>query len=180
MRRGFPPTSFFFGEVKCLLLMINVDNITGEVVPYLIESAIERGAKNVHVVPALTKKGRPEYLIFVDVKESNLESVAGFLLAELGSLGYRILRADHVPSDYEVEKVKVSLSALGLPLDREVRIKVVRRKDGSILTANLEYEDLRNLAESFEGQAVQLPLMKLKSLIEGNFLEKSLEKANKR
>lgn len=180
MRRGFPPTSFFFGEVKCLLLMISVDNISGEVIPYLIESAINRGASNVHVVPAITKKGRPEYLLFVDVNEENLEPVIGFLLAELGSLGYRILRDEHIPSGYEVEKTKINLTSLGLSIDREVRIKVVRREDGSILTANLEYEDLRNLAESFEGQAVQLPLMKLKSLIEGNFLEKSLEKANKR
>ena len=176
MRRGKPPTSFFFGEVKCLLLMINVDNITGEVIPYLIETAIDRGAKNVHVVPALTKKGRPEYLIFVDVEEDSLEPVVGFLLAELGSLGYRILKADHVPSDYEVEKIDVNLSSLGVPIDREVRIKVIRRKNGSILTANLEYEDLRDLTESLEGQAVRLPMMKLKSMIEGNFLEKSLEK----
>jgi len=161
-----------------LLLMMCVDNVSGEVIPYLIETAIDRGAKNMHVVPAITKKGRPEYLLFVDVSEENLESVVGFLLAELGSLGYRILKDVHIPSDYEVEKTKVVLSSLGLPIEREVRIKVVRRKDGSILTANLEYEDLRDLAESFEGQEVQLPMMKLKSLIEGNFLEKSLEKGN--
>ena len=112
MRRGFPPTSFFFGEVKCLLLMISVDNISGEVIPYLIESAINRGASNVHVVPAITKKGRPEYLLFVDVNEENLEPVIGFLLAELGSLGYRIFRDEHIQSGYEVEKTKINLTSL--------------------------------------------------------------------
>ncbi|MFX1580423.1 MAG: nickel insertion protein [Promethearchaeota archaeon] len=161
-----------------MLLMINVDNISGEVIPYLIETSIERGANNVHVVPAITKKGRPEYLLFVDVNEEMLEPVVGFLLAELGSLGYRIIRDEHIPSGYEVEKTEIDLGSLGLPIDRDVRIKVVRRSNGSILTANVEYEDLRNLAESFEGQSVQLSMMKLKSLIEGNFLEKSLEKQN--
>ncbi|MGY5863490.1 MAG: nickel insertion protein [Candidatus Thorarchaeota archaeon] len=160
--------------------MINVDNVSGEVIPYLIESAIERGASNVHVVPALTKKGRPEFLLFVDVEESKLEPVIGFILAELGSLGYRIIRDEHIPSDYVVEKVKLNLSSLGISFDREVTIKVIRRKDKTILTANVEYEDLQSIAEELEKQHVNLPMMKLKSMIESNFLKKSFDKANKK
>ena len=163
-----------------MLLMINVDNVSGEVIPYLIESAIERGASNVHVVPALTKKGRPEFLLFVDVEESKLEPVIGFILAELGSLGYRIIRDEHIPSDYVVEKVKLNLSSLGISFDREVTIKVIRRKDKTILTANVEYEDLQSIAEELEKQHVNLPMMKLKSMIESNFLKKSFDKANKK
>ncbi len=158
--------------------MINVDNVSGEVVPYLIETSIERGAHNVHVVPALTKKGRPEYLFFVDVSEKNLEPVIGFLLAELGSLGYRIIRDEHIAMDYDIEQVKVNLSSLGIPFDREVRIKVIRREDGSVLTANVEYEDLRSLTDSFEDDSVRLPMMKIKSMIEGNYLERHIGKDN--
>jgi len=161
-----------------LLLMITVDNVSGEVIPYLIETAIERGAKNVHVVPAITKKGRPEYIFFVDVIEDNLESVIGFLLAELGSLGYRVIRDEHFPQDYDIEKVEVNLSALGIPLNRNVRIKVIRRKDGSVLTANIEYEDLRNLAESFDDDSVRIPMMKLKSMVEGSYIEKHLNRTD--
>lgn len=158
--------------------MITVDNVSGEVIPYLIESTIARGAKNVHVVSAITKKGRPEFLVFVDVTEENLEPVIGFLLAELGSLGYRVLRDEHFPQDYDIENVEVNLSALGIPLDCSVRIKVIRRKDGSILTANIEYEDLHNLSESFENDAVRIPMMKLKSMIEGGYLEKNFDRTN--
>ena len=158
--------------------MITVDNVSGEVIPYLIDTTIERGAKNVHVVSALTKKGRPEFLLFVDVAEENLESVIGFLLAELGTLGYRVLRDEHFPQDYDIEKVEVNLSALGIPLDRTIRIKVIRREDGSILTANVEYEDLHNLSESFENDSVRISMMKLKSMIEGGYLEKNLDRTN--
>jgi uncharacterized protein (DUF111 family) len=158
--------------------MITVDTVSGEVIPYLIESAIERGASNMHVVPAITKKGRPEYLLFVDVEESNLESVIGFLLAELGSLGYRVIRDEHVPSDYEVEKVEVDLSTLGIAINRVVHIKVIKRQDGSILTANLEYEDLRYLTDLLNGEAVKIPMMKLKSMIEGRYLERALGKVD--
>ena len=157
--------------------MITVDNVSGEVIPYLIETAIERGAKNMHVVPAITKKGRPEYLLFVDVDEANLEPVTGFLLAELGSLGYRVLRDEHVPSDYVIDQVEVDLSTLGIAINRLVRIKVIKRQDGSILTANLEYEDLRSLTEDLNGDAVKIPMMKLKSMIEGRYLERALGKA---
>jgi uncharacterized protein (DUF111 family) len=158
--------------------MINVDNVSGEVIPYLIETSIERGASNVHVVNAITKKGRPEYLFFVDVEEEKLESVVGFLLAELGSLGYRLISNSHMKSDYEVERSKVNLSKLGIPLDREVRIKVIRRADGSILTANIEYEDLRALTELLEDDEVRIPMMKLKSMIEGHYLNDNLVRQN--
>jgi hypothetical protein len=55
----------------------------------------------------------------------------------------------------------------------------VKHQDGSILTANLEYEDLRALADDMNGDAVQIPMMKLKSMIEGRYLEQSLRKAQK-
>jgi uncharacterized protein (DUF111 family) len=157
--------------------MITVDNVSGEVIPYLIETSIERGAKNMHVVPAITKKGRPEYLLFVDIDEPNLEPVIGFLLAELGSLGYRIIRDEHFPSDFLVEKVEVNLSTLGISLNTVVRIKVIRRQDGSIITANLEYDDLLSLSEELISGATHIPMMKLKSMIEGRYMEQLLGKA---
>ena len=111
------------------------------------------------------------------VLEANLEPVTGFLLAELGSLGYRVLRDEHVPSDYVIDQVEVDLSTLGIAINRLVRIKVIKRQDGSILTANLEYEDLRSLTEDLNGDAVKIPMMKLKSMIEGRYLERALGKA---
>ena len=67
-----------------------------------------------------------------------------------------------------------ALKRIALP----VVSKVVRRADGSILTANVEYEDLRSLTELLEGDNVQIPMMKLKSMIEGHYLKDNLVRQN--
>ena len=51
-----------------MLLMITVDDLPAEGLPYIIERTIETGAKNVHVLNAITKKGRIEYIFLVDVE----------------------------------------------------------------------------------------------------------------
>ena len=45
--------------------MVNVDDVSGETVPHVIDGLIARGAKSVHVVPAITKKGRPEFIFLL-------------------------------------------------------------------------------------------------------------------
>lgn len=47
-----------------MLLIVNVDSITGEALPYLIDGLMARGASSVHAIPAITKKGRSEYIFF--------------------------------------------------------------------------------------------------------------------
>lgn len=41
-----------------MLLLVNVDDISGEVIPHVIDGLMARGAESVHVVQAITKKGR--------------------------------------------------------------------------------------------------------------------------
>ncbi len=87
-----------------MLLMTNVDNITCEQVPpYLIEELMKLGAKNVHVVPAITKKGRPEHIFLIDSEEETLDSLAEFMALETGALGVRVLTTEHYPFDYEIK-----------------------------------------------------------------------------
>lgn len=39
-----------------MLVMVNVDNVAGEAVPYIIEQLMAPGAESVHAIPAITKK----------------------------------------------------------------------------------------------------------------------------
>nr|WP_243687634.1 hypothetical protein [Methanobacterium formicicum] len=39
-----------------MLLMITVDDLPTEGLPYIIERTMERGAKNIHVLNGITKK----------------------------------------------------------------------------------------------------------------------------
>ena len=71
----------------------------------------------------------------------------------------------------------MDLYALGIVLSRRVGIKVVGCTYGSILTSNQEYEHLHCLAEASNGDAPQIPMVKLKSMIEGLYLGRALGKA---
>ena len=65
-------------------------------------------------------------------------------------------------------------SALGIVPSRRVGLKVVGCAYGSILTANQEYEPLHCLAKESNGDAAQIPMVKIKSTIEGNLLKLTL------
>ena len=57
-----------------MLLMATVDDVSAETVPYIIERVISAGADNMHVVSAITKKNRMEYIVFVDVSKEKLDA----------------------------------------------------------------------------------------------------------
>ncbi len=85
-----------------MLLMITVDDLPAEGLPYIIERTIERGAKNIHVLNAITKKGRMEYIFLVDVDKKSLEDVSSLLALELGTLGIKTLNTEHIMLPFEI------------------------------------------------------------------------------
>ncbi|WP_255335990.1 nickel insertion protein [Methanosarcina sp. KYL-1] len=153
--------------------MTNVDNITCDQVPYLIEELMKLGAKNVHVVPAFTKKGRSEYIFLIDSGDAALDSLAEFMALETGTLGVRVLKTEHYPFAYELIKLYFSLrDEEDLPLwEGEVNVKVVIGKEQKPLSARVEYEELRELASSVRKAGLELSMYELKELIEGKALK---------
>ena len=51
--------------VQTVLIMVNVDDVAGETIPYLFDMLLRMGAKNVHAIPAYTKKGRQGFRLTV-------------------------------------------------------------------------------------------------------------------
>lgn len=156
-----------------MLLMTNVDNITCEQVPYLIEELMKLGAKNVHVVPAFTKKGRSEYIFLIDSGDADMDSLARFMALETGTLGVRVVKTEHYPFTYKVIKLDFSLrDEEDLPLwEGEVDVKVVIGKEQKPLSARVEYEDLRALTSRAQEAGLELSMYELKELIEGKALK---------
>ncbi|MFB0563868.1 MAG: nickel insertion protein [Candidatus Lokiarchaeia archaeon] len=158
-----------------MLIMVNVDNISGETASYVIEGVIERGANNAHVVQALTKKGRLEYLFFVEVDEQHFEEVSLFLFSELGTLGLKILESKHVKFDYHTELVKINVK--GRSLEESIDVKVIKDGEGKTLSVSAEFDDVAKLVKKLENQGMSIPLRKLKNHIENSALkgERDLE-----
>lgn len=157
-----------------MLLMTNVDNLTCDQIPYIIKQLIEKGAGNVHVIPALTKKGRPEFIFLIDVAEDKFKNVAEFMAAEAGTLGLRIIEADHKAFNYEMQQVKVKLRDKegSLLCNDNINVKIIIGEDGKPLSVRAEYKELKAAAESLKQRGSELSFYELKEIVEFEALKK--------
>jgi uncharacterized protein (DUF111 family) len=153
--------------------MTNVDNINADQVPYLIEQLMGKGAKNVHVVNAITKKGRPEYIFSLMFTRIKL-LIGQFLASEIGTLGVRIIKADHMSYDYSMETIKLSLldKNKNIAWQGSVQVKIVQGDSGILLSARVEYEDLKATAKAIELTGAKISFHELKQMIEMEALKK--------
>jgi pyridinium-3,5-bisthiocarboxylic acid mononucleotide nickel chelatase len=99
-----------------VLLEVNVDDATGEVIASAITALLEAGAHDAWVTPILMKKGRPAHTVSALADPALAEQVARVLTAETGSLGVRGATMDRWPSERRMHEVEIQ----GLP----VRVKV--------------------------------------------------------
>lgn len=150
-----------------MLILVNVDDVPGELLPHVIDGLMARGAKNVHAVQSLTKKGRLGYMIFVDAPSAVLDELGSFLASEMGTIGMRILESTHVCFDYRIRRFRVGVSADSGSTAHVVRVKEVYDGDGKIVSVKAEYEDLRAALPRLGGSGVDISLLALKRLIEG-------------
>lgn len=72
-----------------VLLEVNVDDATGEVLAHAVAALLEAGAHDAWVTPALMKKGRPGHVVAALADRALAGRVAEVLTAETGSLGVR-------------------------------------------------------------------------------------------
>jgi uncharacterized protein (DUF111 family) len=150
-----------------MLMLVNVDHVNGEALPYFIESLMARGAQNVHVVQAITKKGRWEFLIFVDAPEEKIEPLGNFLVSELGTIGLRVFETRHVKFDIQILQFRLIICKGEQELYRQpVRVKLIRNSQGELGSIKAEYEDLQTCVKQLQQMEVEFPLSALKKLVE--------------
>lgn len=127
-----------------MLLMVNVDDVSGETIAHVIDELMAIGAESVHVVPAITKKGRPEYLFYVDTREDLIEVLGAYLARELGTIGMRILETRHIAFQYRIEMVQLHVAGSDVDQRLEVRVKKVINADGEAVSAKADYDDIQS------------------------------------
>ncbi|HEX7275887.1 MAG TPA: nickel pincer cofactor biosynthesis protein LarC, partial [Acidimicrobiales bacterium] len=99
-----------------VLLEVNVDDATGEVLAHAVTALMEAGAHDAWVTPILMKKGRPAYTVSALGDPVLADQLAAVLTAETGSLGLRGTTLERWPAARDTDEVEVD----GLP----VRVKV--------------------------------------------------------
>ena len=148
-----------------LLLMTQVDDVSGEVIGDFFKRAEECGARNVQVVPSITKKNRSGYVIYVDAPESSELDIATLFGAELGTWGYRVIGAEHKHFDIERIEVAVHINIAGKHSSHRLRAKSISQP-GAFSRLKAEYEDLAAICTALRAAGTLIPLFDLKATVE--------------
>ncbi|MFH0930932.1 MAG: LarC family nickel insertion protein, partial [Candidatus Zixiibacteriota bacterium] len=121
---------------EILVLETNIDNTTPEILGYLSEKLLEKGALDVFFIPVFMKKGRPGTLLSVLCNPEKLNQLSSIIFSETGTIG---LRTQFHLRKKLARKIEVVKTKFG-----KARVKLV--KDGDKVYISPEFEDCKILA----------------------------------
>ncbi|MGQ0771848.1 MAG: nickel pincer cofactor biosynthesis protein LarC [Nitrososphaerota archaeon] len=120
------------------ILETNVDDVSGEVLAHVVDKIMASGAKDIHVIPTITKKGRPSHMISIICDSNSINKILDVLISETGTLGVRIRSSDRLIVPRKILKIKVRINNKNFA----VRCKVSGKKQFKV-----EYDDIKSVAE---------------------------------
>lgn len=88
MPTNHPPNHEHIDE-QMFKMEVNLDDISGEILGYVMELLIESGANDVYYTPIYMKKNRPGILLQLLCSKSNLDHMKRILFKETTTLGLR-------------------------------------------------------------------------------------------
>ena len=123
-------------DVVCVL-ETNLDDMSPEQLPFLMERLLEDGALDATLTPLLMKKGRPGYLLSVLAPLSDRDRLARRILADSTAIGVRTRDAPRLKLPRKSRTVETRFG--------KIRIKVVSGPNGRVV-ATPEYDSARRAA----------------------------------
>src|SRR6267143_1119235 len=132
-----------FQQDTVQILETNLDDVSGEVLGHMIDKVIAKGAKDVTVAPAITKKGRPTNLVSIICDTSSVNTVLDTLISETGTLGIRIRSS----ARFVVPRVTISVPVIIHGKSFTVRCKIVKNLD-IVKHFKVEALDVQSVADS--------------------------------
>jgi hypothetical protein len=117
-----------------------LDDLSPQVLAYVAETALVKGALDVMLTPVVMKKGRPGTLLTVLCNEAEREELVQLILSETSTLGIRVRQDRRVVLDRSYKAVQTEFG--------EIRMKVGSR-DGVELNVAPEFEDCRVAAVQY-------------------------------
>ena len=127
------------------VLETNADDVSGEVLGNLFEELLAMGAKDVAIIPATMKKGRPAHIIKVIAKPEDSAKLARKIIIETGSLGVRVIPTRHrLMAGRRIESLKFEIEGEIY----KTAVKIARDSEGVLLTISAEFEDCKKIAKT--------------------------------
>ncbi|MDD4749147.1 MAG: nickel pincer cofactor biosynthesis protein LarC [Methanosarcinaceae archaeon] len=126
------------------VLETNADDVSGEVLGNLFEELLALGARDVAIIPATMKKGRPAHIIKVIAKPEDSAKLARKIITETGSLGIRVVPTRHrLMAARRFEKIKIEVKGESF----EAAVKLALDTGGVLLNLSAEFEDCKRIAK---------------------------------
>ncbi|KAB2919375.1 MAG: LarC family nickel insertion protein [Hyphomicrobiaceae bacterium] len=146
---------------RVILLMAQIDDAPGELLGEVMQTFAEKGAKNVQLLSSLGKKGRPGYVLLVDILADQEPEFAAVLGADLGVWGYRVLHSEHKHFNIERYTTTAEVRLGGAIKSFPMRIKRILDGD-KLLRIKAEHDDLSAISAAFrtDGKAISLTVLK--------------------
>jgi uncharacterized protein (DUF111 family) len=141
-----------------LLIETNIDDMSPEIVGFVLEKLFEAGAADAWTQAIQMKKNRPGMLLSVLCSGEREDAIAGVLLRETSTLGVRVSRVSRHEAQREGFEFDSSLGRAGVK---------VKRLPGEPPRVSAEYETCRRIAE-----ARGMPLIEVYRVVEGEALER--------
>lgn len=150
---------------RVILLMAQIDDAPGELLGEVMKTLAGMGAKNVQLLSSFAKKGRPGYVLLVDILAEQEAEFAAVLGGDLGVWGYRVLHSDHKHFSIERYATTVEIAFEGLVWSFPMRIK--RILDGTrLLRIKAEHDDLAAICSAFRSDGFAMGITVLKAHVE--------------
>lgn len=148
-----------------MLIMTTIDDLPPEGIPYIIDRIMDCGAKNVHILNALTKKGRMEYIIFIDFEKDILDEISSLLALEFGTIGMKVFEYKHIKFPYKLEEKIFTIDVEGTSFKGKVKIKYLY-DNNEIISVKAEYEDIKALGRKLTDKGFNISFSKIKTIVE--------------
>ncbi len=157
-------------ERAACLIFVQVDHISGEVTGFAVGRIMELGARNVQLIPAITKKNRPGTIIIIDADEEREDRIARFLATELKVSGYHRINTIHVHQNVSFLRKSLLVRQNGRSKSLDFTVKVVGDPAGP-LSVDVEHDFLVEAQEVMKDMGRHISLAELRTLVESRLHE---------
>ena len=144
-------------EEKVLVMETNIDDTNPQILGYLMEMMLEKGALDVSYTPIIMKKNRPGTLLSVILPTHLKEEIAALIFRETTTLGVRYYIADRITLQREYTSVNTRYGP--------ITVKVARL-GGEVLSYAPEYEECKRIAEERGVPLKEVQMSAIKSYLE--------------
>jgi pyridinium-3,5-bisthiocarboxylic acid mononucleotide nickel chelatase len=125
------------------ILETNLDDVTGELMGHIFKVLMEYGARDVSIIPTITKKNRPGYLLRVIARPIDRDMLSEAIIRETGTLGVRVIPYVHRNiTSRKIVPVKANIK--GKIVEINIKVGMIGNE---IVSVKPEYDDASKVSE---------------------------------